>query len=68
MRLVLGVVSLVALAFLLAEFFIVFLLPRTRFSAGSFVSAMARHLALDLPDWLPRREVREEWQAVAGLP
>jgi hypothetical protein len=33
-----------------------------------FAIAIARHLALDLPDWLPRGEVREEWQAVAGLP
>ncbi|HEV3389996.1 MAG TPA: hypothetical protein VG057_13350 [Solirubrobacteraceae bacterium] len=31
-----------------------------------FAIAMARHLALDLPDWLPGDEVREEWQAVAG--
>ncbi len=32
-----------------------------------FAIAISRHLALDLPDWLPRGEVREEWQATAGL-
>ena len=31
-----------------------------------FAIAISRHLALDLPDWLPRGEVREEWQATAG--
>ncbi len=31
-----------------------------------FAIAISRHLALDLPDWLPRGEVREEWRAVAG--
>ena len=30
-----------------------------------FAIAISRHLALDLPDWLPRGEVREEWRAVA---
>jgi hypothetical protein len=28
--------------------------------------AISRHLALDLPDWLPRGEVREEWHAAAA--
>lgn len=31
-----------------------------------FAIAMSRHLALDLPDWLPRGEVREEWRATAA--
>lgn len=30
-----------------------------------FAIALARHLALELPDWLPRGEVRDEWRVVA---
>ncbi len=36
-----------------------------RSSYEPFAIAISRHLALDLPDWLPRGEVREEWRAVA---
>jgi hypothetical protein len=31
-----------------------------------FAIAISRHLALDLPDWLPGDEARDEWSAVAG--
>ena len=41
-------------------------LGKLRAQHEPFAIAMARHLALDLPDWLPGDEVREEWQAVAG--
>jgi hypothetical protein len=30
-----------------------------------FAIALASHLALELPDWLPRGEVRDEWSTVA---
>lgn len=31
-----------------------------------YAIAIARHLALDLPDWLTEDDVREEWRAAAG--
>lgn len=40
-------------------------LAELRSSYEPFAIAISRHLALDLPDWLPRGEVREEWRAVA---
>jgi hypothetical protein len=40
-------------------------LAELRSTYEPFAIAMSRHLALDLPDWLPRGEVREEWHAAA---
>jgi len=41
-------------------------LEELRASYEPYAIAMSRHLALDLPDWLPGDEVREEWRAAAG--
>jgi len=37
-------------------------LAELRSSYEPFAIAISRHLALDLPDWLPRGEVREAWR------
>ncbi len=41
-------------------------LGELRSSYEPFAIAIARHLALGLPDWLPEQEVREAWRTAAG--
>jgi hypothetical protein len=42
------------------------LLEELRSSYEPYAIAIARHLALDLPDWLAEGDVREEWRAAVG--
>ncbi len=41
-------------------------LEELRESYEPYAIAIARHLALDLPDWLAEGDVREEWRAAVG--
>ncbi|MBV9604934.1 MAG: hypothetical protein JO027_07500 [Solirubrobacterales bacterium] len=41
-------------------------LEELRQSYEPYAIAIARHLALELPDWLAEGDVREEWRAAAG--